>query len=131
MTVPHDPAHHARLTVRWRDERWHLLDDPPSVIFISDKVSQGDRYPSPDAAEAAFWAGAVDSVLAEKDRIASAAWPGVEIAALLDKVNGRALVAERTRRHGPRLAIHDGREEALAAFQERVRALIKKCEDAA
>ncbi|MGW0808668.1 hypothetical protein [Nonomuraea sp. NPDC002799] len=132
MPVPHDPIHHARRTFRWRDEHWYLLDEPvPAVVFISDNVSQSDRHPSPDVAETAFWVRVVDGILAERDRVASAAWPGVEIVAVLDKVNCRALVAERTRRNGCQVWVLSDRDAALAAFRERVCALIKKCEKAA
>lgn len=132
MPVPHDPAHHARLTFRWRDEHWHLLDGPtPAVVLVSPNVTRGDEYPDPEAAEASLWASVVDSILAAADRLASAEWPGVEIAALLDRTNSRAVVAERTRRNGPRVQVYEGRDAALQAFQERVQALITKCENAA
>lgn len=132
MPVPHDPAHRARLTFAWRDERWHLLDDPcPAVVLISAAVSRGDDYANPVAAQTAFWTGVVDSILAANDHIASATWPGVEIAAALDKINGRAAVAERTRRGGPQVRVHEGRDAALADFHDRIRALISKSENAA
>jgi hypothetical protein len=131
MPVPHDPAHHARLTFRWRNELWHLLDKPhPAVVLISDKVTEGNEYPDLDAAEEAFWRRVTDSILAETDRLASARWPGVEIAAVRDKVNGRAVLVERSG-SGSQLWTHDDKGTAVAAFQQRLCALIAKCEDAA
>ncbi|MFC5828226.1 hypothetical protein [Nonomuraea insulae] len=124
MPIPHDPTPRARLTFRWRDERWHLLDRPrPGVILISDNVPQGFEYGSSEAAEGAFWTQVVDSVFAWRDRHASARWPGVEIAAVFDEVNRQAIVAERTRRHGCQVLVLDDKVAALAAFHKRVHSL--------
>lgn len=55
MTVPHDPAHHARLSYTCGDETWHLLAAEPTVVTVSSTVSQGTTYGTPEAAEDAFW----------------------------------------------------------------------------
>lgn len=131
MPVPHDPTPRARLTFRWRDECWHLLDQPrPAVILLSERVSEGCEYASSEAAEAAFWAQVVNSVFAARDRHASAVWPGVEVAAVLDQVNRQAIVAERTRRQGQRVFVADDKAAALEVFHRRLRLLIPTCENA-
>jgi hypothetical protein len=45
LSVPHDPAHSARLSYTWRDEHWHLIDRPiPTVVLVSDSVTRGTQY---------------------------------------------------------------------------------------
>lgn len=62
VTLPHDPAHHARLSYTCGDETWHLLATEPIVVTVSPTVSRGEAYATPKAAEAAFW-GAVKTLI--------------------------------------------------------------------
>ncbi|GHH68743.1 hypothetical protein GCM10017673_18370 [Streptosporangium violaceochromogenes] len=98
MTAPHDPVHLARLTFRWRDEHWHLIEEPtPVVVLVSDHLSKGDRYPSRETAETAFWLSVTGSLLSHSERLASASWPGIEVAVIYD-CDERVHLAERLSR---------------------------------
>jgi hypothetical protein len=124
--VPHDPAHHARMSYQWRDEHWHLLDDPLVVVLISNEVSRGTPHRNVEEAERAFWSEIVDSMLATPDgRLAYATWPGVEIVCVSDKAAGQAHVAERARRGGCRVWRVDKLELGVPAWQTRVRCLLE------
>ncbi|GLW10109.1 hypothetical protein Misp01_52380 [Microtetraspora sp. NBRC 13810] len=130
MLVPHDPAHAARLTYVWRDERWHLLDNPPTVVLVSDTTSQGSEYPSVAAAERAFWRGVVDSILTQTDRIASITTPRAEIAVVLDKRSRAAHLVERTKSTCLATTFAEP-ADSLSAWRQRARELISTCEHVA
>ncbi|GAA3095496.1 hypothetical protein [Streptosporangium carneum] len=100
MTIPHDPAHLAHLTFRWRDKHWHLIEEPePVVVLVSDHLSKGDRHPTKESAETAFWVPVTDALLSHPERLASAKWPDTELAVVSDH-DDHVHLAEKTHRSG-------------------------------
>lgn len=126
MVVSHDPTRHARLSYTWLDECHHLFDVPePTVVLVSRSVSQGEPYPTPELAEAAFWRAITDSILSHERRVVSVAWPKVnaEAAVLIDHETGLFHLACRDgRAAGARWFTDEA--EARAAWVDVVRILI-------
>jgi hypothetical protein len=101
LMVPHDPANQARLSYVWRDSRYHLIDKGPGgtplVVLISDTISEGKAYPTPEAAEDAFWDSIVTTILAARTyQDPHASWRSVELAAVPDPESGQVHVVERS-----------------------------------
>lgn len=124
VPVPHDPALRARLSYTWRDEAYHLLDEPgPMVVLNSDTVTKRTPYDTLEAAEAALWDGVVTTILAARTWTDPyAVWPGVEIAAVTDPLSGAVHVVERSPDVCKAWQIK-GKESALLAFLGRVHLL--------
>ncbi len=97
-------------------------------MLISDSVSQGNPYPTIEAAEAAFWELIVNTIMGERCYVDPYAyWPGVEIAAVADPESGKVHMAERT--PGGCMAWEmGGAEHALLAFFGRLHQLIPERE---
>lgn len=125
VPVPHDPANRARLSYEWRDERYHLLDEPePTVVLNSNTLFQSKAYSSVDAAEAALWDMVVTTILNARAYVDPyAVWPGVEIAAVADPDSRAVHVVERSPGVCKAWRLDD-RESALLAFLARVRLLV-------
>lgn len=124
VPVSHDPANRARLSYQWRDERYHLLDEPePTVVLNSNTLFQSKGYPNVEAAEAALWDGVVTTILAARTYTDPyAVWPGVEIAAVTDPDSGAVHVVERSPGVCRAWQAED-KEPALLAFLGRVHLL--------
>jgi hypothetical protein len=130
MSVTHDPAHRARITYTWRDERHYLIEDPrPHIELRSETTSVRTMpYPSVEEAEAAFWERVVEPIIASRmHNDPYAVWPGVELAAVRDPNDGGFHLVERSR--GTAMAWRVATpEEALLAFLGRLRLLISESE---
>ncbi|WP_231509991.1 hypothetical protein [Streptosporangium roseum] len=124
MAVPHDPAHHARLSYSWRDENWHLLDQPATtVVLLNDSVSKGESYATPALAEQAFWRAVTDSLLSHQERVLTTAWDGTEVGLLVDYSTGLFHLAYRTPNSTAAVS-HTDEAKAREDWEETVRTLL-------
>jgi hypothetical protein len=122
--VPHDPALRACLTYTWRDEQYYLIIEPSVVCLRSNSTSINTPHPTAAAAERAYWTAIVASIIgARGPRDPYVAWPGVELAVVVDPVTRTPHVAERVRgvRQARPLASN---EPALEIFFTRLLSLI-------
>ncbi|MER7208211.1 hypothetical protein [Streptosporangium sp. NPDC000239] len=69
------------------------------MVIVSDRLSKGDRYPTTESAESAFWDSVTGALLAHSERLASAQWPGAELAVIRDH-GDHVHLAEKTIRSG-------------------------------
>lgn len=128
MTVPHDPAIRAHLTYTWRDEHYYLITKPrPLVSLRSDRSSIDTPYESQAAAEDAFWAAVVGSILAARaGGDPYARWGHVELAAVRDPRAKTVHLVERTLLGSTTARVLDPSEQPLVSFKSRLRELIEE-----
>ncbi|MEV7966603.1 hypothetical protein AB0O34_11555 [Sphaerisporangium sp. NPDC088356] len=99
-----------------------MSDPQPALVLISDSVSQGTPVPA-EQPERAFWAVVVERLLSHPDRLASASWPGVEIALLIDPRTSMAHIVEHSGLACKAQPVAT-KEIGLLAWQGRLRALL-------